>query len=82
MNGTSSLLNAINMFTTIVNQRSMPMYNLQMYTWSILITSFLIITAIPVLAAGLYMLFSDRHFGSCFFQPKGGGDPILYQHLF
>jgi cytochrome c oxidase subunit I len=82
INGTSSLLNAINMFTTIVNQRSMPMYNLQMYTWSILITSFLVITAIPVLAAGLYMLFSDRHFGSCFFQPKGGGDPVLYQHLF
>jgi cytochrome c oxidase subunit 1 len=70
------------MFTTIVNQRSMPLYNLQMYTWAILVTSFLVITVIPVLGAALYMLFSDRHFGSCFFQVKGGGDPILYQHLF
>ena len=82
LNGTSSLLNAINMFTTIMNQRCMPLANLQMYVWSVLVTSFLLITAVPVLAAALTMLILDRHFGSCFFEPQGGGDPILYQHLF
>ena len=70
------------MFTTIMNQRCMPLANLQMYVWSVLVTSFLLITAVPVLAAALTMLILDRHFGSCFFEPQGGGDPILYQHLF
>ena len=82
LNGTSSLFNAANMFTTIINQRCMPLANLQMFVWSVLVTSFLLVTAVPVLAAALTMLMFDRHFGSCFFEPQGGGDPILYQHLF
>lgn len=82
VNGASSMINALNMFATVTNQKGLPYANLQMFVWSVFVTSFLVVTAVPVLGAALYMLLSDRHFGSCFFQPHGGGDPVLYQHLF
>ena len=82
LNGISSIANAINIATTILNHKSMALFDLPIYTWSILITSFLIIIAMPVLAAAITMLLLDRHFGTFFFNPKGAGDPILFQHLF
>ena len=81
-NGTSPVLNAINMSSTILNHKSVTLAHIAMFPWSISITSALIILAIPVLAASITMLLLDRNFGTSYFTSSGGGDPILFQHLF
>lgn len=84
MMGISSIMGAINVIVTVLNMRApgMTLMKMPMFVWTWLITAFLLIAVMPVFAGAVTMLLTDRHFGTAFFNPAGGGDPVLYQHIF
>ena len=82
--GASSIMGSINIIVTILNMRApgMTLMKMPMFCWTWLITAYLLIAVMPVLAGAITMTLTDRHFGTSFFNPAGGGDPVMYQHIF
>ncbi len=82
--GASSIMGSINIVTTILNMRApgMTLMKMPLFVWTWLITAYLLIAVMPVLAGAITMLLTDRHFGTSFFNAAGGGDPVMFQHIF
>ena len=82
--GASSIMGSINIIVTILNMRApgMTLMKMPLFSWTWLITAYLLIAVMPVLAGAITMTLTDRHFGTSFFNPAGGGDPVMYQHIF
>ncbi len=82
--GASSIMGSINIVTTILNMRApgMTLMKMPLFVWTWLITAYLLIAVMPVLAGAVTMVLTDRHFGTHFFNAAGGGDPVMFQHIF
>jgi cytochrome c oxidase subunit 1 len=84
LSGVSSMLGGINIITTILNMRApgITLHKMPLFVWAMFFQSILMVLAMPVLAGAITMILTDRNFNTSFYDPAGGGDPVLYQHLF